>query len=415
MKLVYRVVTFLILIYKLLNCEIIQDDQNLNSIEVTTIPEKIQEEHHPVDDENDIISNVIQRFSDDEDTEELSEMQQVTMVETRRERDNCFNVDTKENCFEKIKNGSGCECEEISEGNIACCNVTDIVKSISCLGSINLKNIHIINMMEKELNLSNLNALKQVDSLLITDGNITKVNGSFAKFTEIKCLSFANNKIEEINDRALLHMNQLKTLNLSGNNITKLPTINNNLTLDVLGNNKISCINVSSAIDKNIKFLNKENSYCERETVYTWFNDTASVNILALEKMKKLNEECPKHCTCIPSHMYYINNTLEVTAEVDCSNQNLKNFPSEMPSETVELNVSNNSIASLKVLIQNPKYQNIQRLYIDGNKISSIEELDGTRFFENFTILSLKNNKIKEIPNYMLSNLDKNLNSGKVR
>jgi Leucine-rich repeat (LRR) protein len=413
MKLVQQVVTYLILIYKLSNCEIIQDDSNLNSIEITTLPEKLEDEH-PVDDENDIKSNIVP-IHDDEEKPEVLEYQ---MKEIRLEREDphrCYQVDTKEYCFERIRNGSGCECEEVDEGNIACCNVTDIVKSINCLQISNYKNIHVINFMEKEIDLTALNSLKETNSIAITDGNITKVSGSFAKFTKIKCLSFANNKIEDFNDRALLHSTELKTLNLSGNNITKLPSTNaQNITVDVQGNKKISCINISGAIDKGIKFLNKENSSCERETFYTWFNDTASVNVLALEKMKKLSAECPKECKCEPSHMYYRNNTLEVTAKVDCSSQNLANFPSAMPSETVELIVSNNSISSLTTLIQSKNYQNVQRLFIDGNKISSIEELDGTRFFENFTILSLKNNKIKEIPNYILSNLEKNLNSGKV-
>lgn len=410
MKLLYRVVT-LMLFFEFLNCEI-QEDHNVNLIEITTIPTKIEKSEHPVENE----------IGDDDDDDTV--VQEVQMVERKLEREDlnmCYHVDTKEYCFQKIKNGSGCECEEVDEGNVACCNVTDIVKSINCIGTPSLnttKNFHIINMMEKELNLTLLNAkFKQAHSISITDGNITKLTGSFAKFTEIKCLSIANNKIETIGDKAFIHMTQLRTLNLSGNNITKLPTTNNhtNLTVNVQGNNKISCINISTAIDRNVKFVNKENSFCERETIYTWFNDTASVNILALEKMKKLNEECPLNCKCEPSQLYYRNNTLEVTAKVDCSSQNLKNFPSEIPSETVELIVSNNSISSLTVLIQNKNYQNVQRIFADGNQISSIEELDGTRFFGNFTILSLKNNKIKEIPNYILSNLEKNLNSGKVR
>lgn len=390
---------------------IIQDDDQ-NTLLAEKETDDIQEEEP----EKDIRLNVV--IPDDYNEEEKSEMLEVTMVDKRVERteeptDICYQVDVKEHCFERGRNGSACECEELDKG-VVCCNVTDIAKSIACLGSTNLKNIHIINALENEVNLNSLNFLiKQLDSLAITDGKVTRITGAFSKFTSIKCLSFANNKIVEVYDRALLHVNQLKFLNLSENNITRLPSIQN-VTVNVQGNSKISCINISTALDKEVKFLHKENSYCERETIYFWFNDTASVTILALEKMKKLNEECPEGCKCVPSRMYYRSNTLEVTAKVDCSSLGLFKFPIKLPSETVELIVSNNSISSLSTLVVSEFYQNVQRLYIDDNDITSMEELAGTKFFENFTILSLKNNKIKEIPNYMLSSLEKNLNSGKV-
>lgn len=399
------------------NALIIQDDEQ-NSIltELTTLAEK--DVHHENEDpEKDIRTNILIPV-DDYNEEEKSEMMEVTMVDKRVERteeptDICYHVDIREHCFDRARNGSACECEELDKG-VVCCNVTDIAKSIGCLGSTNLKNLHIINAMEAEVNLNSLNShLKQLDSLAITNGNITRITGAFSKFTSIKCLNFASNKIVEVYDRALLHANQLKFLNLSENNITRLPSIQN-VTVNVQGNSKISCINISTALDKEVKFLHKENSYCERETVYWWFNDTASVTILALEKMKKLNEECPLGCRCIPSTMQYVSNTLEVTAKVDCSSLGLFKFPLKLPSETVELIVSNNSISSLSTLVSSEYYQNVQRLFIDDNEISSMEELAGTKFFENFTILSLKNNKIKEIPNYILSSLEKNLNSGKV-
>lgn len=403
---------------------IIQDEQQ-NSIltEITTsLPvTSVASDKVEIADIKDTEIRTISEYHDEDDKPETLEAKmenkrierteepETIVVKVEEPLDICYKVDVDEYCFDKVKSGN-CECEEYEKG-VVCCNVTDITKSITCLGStINLKNIHIINYMESEINLTSLNALKQLDSLSMTNGNITKVTGSFSKFTSIKCLNFSQNKIVEVYDRALLHANQLKMLDLSKNNITKLPSMQN-ITVDVEGNAKISCTNISTALDKEVKFLHKENSYCELETIYTWFNDTASVTIVALEKMKKLNEECPQNCKCEPSYMYYSSNTLEVTAKVDCSSLGLVHFPSKLPAETVELNISNNSISSLSALTN---YDNLQRLFVDNNHVSSMEELKGLRFFENFTILSLKNNKIKEIPNYILSSLEKTLSSGKI-
>jgi hypothetical protein len=396
-------------------------NENSNSInsEITTLIPEIEVVQQEAK-EDEIQGKLVINHALDSD-EERPEVMEVNMIEKKIQRvedpNVCYTVNIRDHCLDKVRNGSTCECEQlIDTSSIVCCNVTDIAKSISCLGSVTFKNIHIINVMQSEVNLGNLSVLKQIDSLAMTNGNITKVTGSFTKFTSIRCLSFADNKIVEIFDRAFssVNVNQLRSLNLSGNNITRLPNVQN-ITVNVQGNSKISCINISTAIDRDVKFLKKENSYCERETIYHWFNDTASVNILALEKMKKLNEECPPGCKCEPSHMYYSSDTLEVTAKVDCSSLNLKKFPPELPIETVDLNVSNNSISSLSTLIDRGYYQNIRRLFIDDNQITSIEELAGTKFFENFTILSLKNNKIKEIPNYILSIFERNLNTGKVR
>lgn len=256
----------------------------------------------------------------------------------------------------------------------------------------------------------------QVDSLVITDGNITKIVGQFAVFSSIKCLNFSNNNITEINERAFKALNQLNLTDLSANNLTKLPTLQNT-TLNVFGNSKISCINISAALEKYVRFLNHETSLCESEVVY-WFNDTASITVSDVEKRKKLEFDCPLGCKCKPGHMQYTNidenknDRLIFISDVDCSNSNLTELPIKLPENTYYLNISNNNISSLSALVENDYYQNIKSLIADNNLITSIVDLEG-KFLENFTLLSLRNNRIKDIPYYILSNLEKNLN-GKV-
>jgi Leucine-rich repeat (LRR) protein len=214
-----------------------------------------------------------------------------------------------------------------------------------------------------------------------------------------------------------MNLNQLKIVDLSANNLTKLPSLQNT-TVDILGNSKISCINISAALEKDVKFFNKEKSLCESEVVY-WFNDTASITISDVEKRKKLEYDCPEKCRCKPGHMQYSNieenkkDHLIFISDVDCSNSGLTNLPTKLPENTYYLNITNNSISSLSALVTNDYYLNIKSLFADDNLITSIVDLEGSKFLENFTVLSLKNNKIKDIPYYILSNLGKNYH-GKV-
>jgi Leucine-rich repeat (LRR) protein len=260
-----------------------------------------------------------------------------------------------------------------------------------------------------------MNILKQVDSLIITDGNITKISGQFSRFSSIKCLNFSNNNITEINERALLNLNQLQILDLSANNLTKLPSPPTTAKVDIRGNQKISCRNVSSAIERGTEFLFKSVSVCEVETQSGWFNSTAAITIQNLENMKQLDDDCPDDCKCEVDRMFYSKlengeDSLVFIAKVDCSNLGLTELPSKLPNNTHSLNISNNSISSLKALMDNDNYRDIRSLFADDNLITSFVDLEGSVFLENFTKLSLKNNKIKHIPSYILMNLEKILN-----
>lgn len=350
-------------------------------------------------------------------TESVTTQESKVTVEEEVEEPLCFHADINAMCFNKTGSETkpSCECEQYPENDLAlvCCNVTDIYKAISCVGNTSSYNhIHIINLVQKELNVGKLNNLKHVDSLIITDGNITKVTGEFSAFSMIKCLNFSNNNITEINERALKHLRQLQILDLSANNLTKLPTPPAHSKVDVRGNLKISCKNVSSALARNVSFLYQNITSCEVETVYVWFNSTATIFIENMEKVKQLDDECPTGCRCAPNRMFYSSeNELVFLTSVDCSNLGLTELPPILPEHTLSLNISNNSITSLAALSDNKNYySDIKYLYADDNLIKSIEDLEGSKFLENFTKLFLKNNKIKDIPTYILSNLERNLN-----
>lgn len=232
---------------------------------------KIQEENQA-----NVISEVATTIPLELKDRDRTEVLESTMEEKRivKEENFCYHANIDDWCFNKT-NAKGCECE-LNYDTVVCCNVTDIIKSVSCIGSNSLyKNIHIINLSQSEMNVSQLNIFKQVDALVITDGNISKINGQFAKFTSIKCMNFSNNNITEINERAFSHLNQLKILDLSANNLTKLPSLQN-LTIDVKGNSRIACSNISNIMDKGIKFLNKEVSMCARGAL------SGNVNIIII-------------------------------------------------------------------------------------------------------------------------------------
>ncbi|KAL7014044.1 hypothetical protein ACKWTF_015709 [Chironomus riparius] len=376
-----------------------------------------------IQDDNQAHQNVISEVgssngtTDSKEGKKESEVLEATLEERRVDEFPCFHADINQFCFEKEPT-KGCECEQFRDA-IICCNVTDILKSIGCLSmnASTYKNIHVINATQAEINVTQLNSLKQVDSLVITDGNVSRLVGQFARFSSIKFLNFSNNNITEINERAFMNLNQLKIVDLSANNLTKLPSLQNT-TVDILGNSKISCINISAALEKDVKFFNKEKSLCESEVVY-WFNDTASITISDVEKRKKLEYDCPEKCRCKPGHMQYTNieenkkDHLIFISDVDCSNSGLIKLPTKLPENTYYLNITNNSISSLSALVTNDYYLNIKSLFADDNLITSIVDLEGSKFLENFTVLSLRNNKIKDIPYYILSNLEKNLN-GKI-
>lgn len=353
-------------------------------------------------------------FSDETITSTLAQPKPDSPEDNRK----CFHADINQFCFQRDKSTS-CECFESSldQSAIVCCNVTDITRSLhKCIKSNEsamYDKIHIINARQRELNVSSLKMFKTIQSLAITDGNISKLTGYFLKFTSQTCLNFSNNNIIEIDERAFSNLTQLKLLDLSSNNLISLPKLANTLKdetfIDIRKNHRITCKSVSSALVQGFEFLYKNESECEAPVIYSWFHDTISVQLLNLENVKKITN-CPDKCQCEEDGIVFPSEDIRkaiAVVKVNCSDQKLTKLPEKLPENTYTLVISNNSITSLAPIANNDYYHNVRALYADDNQISSIEDL-GKKFLINFTKLSLRNNKIKYIPYIFLTNLEKN-------
>lgn len=72
----------------------------------------------------------------------------------------------------------------------------------------------------------------------ITDGNISRIEGQFSKHSKVHCLNLSSNHINHIDDAALTPLHNLTMLDVSFNNLTKVPSTRNrtsgpNITLDL--------------------------------------------------------------------------------------------------------------------------------------------------------------------------------------
>lgn len=132
--------------------------------------------------------------------------------------------------------GNPCMCRQHPKTSNSwfCCNVTDISMISSCRlhsNNSNWLNLHIHNMTILEVDLS-LSIFQTLHSLVITNGNITRLVKSFSRVSQIKCLDFSNNNLSNISIRVPPF---LKFFNISHNNLTQLPKMKQqlNITLDV--------------------------------------------------------------------------------------------------------------------------------------------------------------------------------------
>lgn len=70
----------------------------------------------------------------------------------------------------------------------------------------------------------------------ITDGNISRIEGHFSKHSKVHCLNLSSNHINHIDDTALRPLHNLAILDVSFNNLTKVPSTRNQTsgpTLDI--------------------------------------------------------------------------------------------------------------------------------------------------------------------------------------
>lgn len=146
------------------------------------------------------------------------------------EPDLCQLPNDNENCKE-------CMLHPTMKNSLVCCNVTDIEKSLSCFAdnSSFWENLHIRNATLEELDFSH-KFWKQLKTFAVTDGQITRVNKEFSKFSSPTCVNISNNNIISIPSRAFKDVPQLQYLDVSNNNLSMLPYLNGistNLTLDL--------------------------------------------------------------------------------------------------------------------------------------------------------------------------------------
>lgn len=152
----------------------------------------------------------------------------------------CFYAEP-ELCQEFIESEPCRECmpHPVYSSALVCCNVTDLEKAISCVENLNGDNktvwshIHVRNATLDELDIS-MKMWKLLDSLAITDGHVERIVKEFPKFSQPKCLNMSNNNLHVIPTRALKDLTRLQILDLSHNNLSTIPNLNNlNLALDV--------------------------------------------------------------------------------------------------------------------------------------------------------------------------------------
>lgn len=162
------------------------------------------------------------------------------VVEPQQWNSTCFFAEP-ELCQEFNESEPCRECmpHPVFSNSLVCCNVTDLEKAIACVENSNSdnktswSNIHVRNATLDELDIS-LKMWKLLDSLAITDGHVDKIVKEFPKFSQPKCLNLSNNNLHIIPMRALKDLPRLQVLDLSYNNLSSIPNLNNlNLALDV--------------------------------------------------------------------------------------------------------------------------------------------------------------------------------------
>lgn len=320
----------------------------------------------------------------------------------------CYNA-APELCHNRT---SECECspDPLIPGAMYCCNVTDINKAIACAANgggsaegTSWRYMHMRNVTVRELVLNVSNRyIKTLLSVSFTDGAIQRISTSFTRFSSPVCFNISNNNISEIEPRALKELRNLKSLDISHNNLSTIPSMGANLTLDIRGNGGMLCKSVLESLKEGLKFIDETSTFCLTNRTFNWFDSTDVIPLPQLLLSQRIQNDCPKNCTCELERLNFdLNNTdrKTFTARVDCSGQRLMDFPEHLPPDTVTLNVSNNNITSLKALI-GKSYSTVHRLYADNNQISSLSDLEGTDFISRFTVFSIRWNKLKTIQTY---------------
>ncbi|KAH8309989.1 hypothetical protein KR044_004247, partial [Drosophila immigrans] len=314
------------------------------------------------------------------------------------------------------RDSNSCQCREhpTRAGSWYCCNLSSMTMISSCANITKWTNLHVRNLTAPLLDLSNP-IFRSLQSLAITDGNISQLTHAFPKHSAVlRCLDFSNNKITEIAARAVKDVPHLEFFGIANNLLSRVPNRNQNknLPLDISGNMRMLCEPLNEVIyTDSFIFVNPDHSFCLYNATHKWFNSTDLVSVKQLESIKKCGTKCPYipdhgNCSCnIYNIMIIQNDQSKTVCNVDCSNLGLVELPQQLPDNTFTLNISNNRISSLGDHFHtNPTYYNIVKLVADNNQISSIYEFEGTKFIEHFQRLYMRNNSLSKIPEYFLNN-----------
>ncbi|CAH0585439.1 unnamed protein product [Chrysodeixis includens] len=316
-------------------------------------------------------------------------------------------------------------CTKVGSMAVFCCDLDSARLKEALASSItqNTTYLHVLNASIDVLDVSQA-IFRRLSSMAFTDGNIDKIVGQFPKFSTVACLNISNNNLTTAKlpiQRPYSYLFNLSILDASANNLTEFPLSllhsNRKVSVDLSGNKYLPCKHFQKAMETNnsslVTFINYKTTYCALDISFNWFKDVRIVQIDHLRVQKELNASCRNikpaniNCTCIPERLEFPGGevtNMSVSVSVDCTQRNLTVMPTDLPMNTVKLNVSLNNITSLQPVADDASYEHLRQLIVDHNDIANILELEGTKFIDNFMLFSIAYNKLKTIHTYVLSN-----------
>lgn len=314
-------------------------------------------------------------------------------------------------------------CTKVGTMSVFCCDLDSNKLKDALASSItqNTTYLHVVNSTVGELDVSQA-MFRRLASMAFTDGQIDKIIGQFPKYSAIACLNISNNnltsaKLQPSIQRPFAYLFNLSVLDASANNLTEFPLSlvqsNRKISVDLSGNKYLPCKHFQRAMETNnsalVTFLNFKNTYCALDISFNWFKDVRIMPIEHLKIQKEVNASCRNikpadvSCTCVPERLEFVGDNVTSAVAVDCAYRHLRVMPTDLPPNTVKLNVSHNNITSLDA-VSDPSYDHLRHLIVDHNDITNILGLEGTKFIDNFISFSIGYNKLKTIQTYVLSN-----------
>lgn len=144
--------------------------------------------------------------------------------------------------------------------------------------------------------------------MTITNGNISRIDGEFAKHSNISCLNLSSNHINSIEERALGSLYNLGILDLSHNNLTKVPNVRKGtLILDIsskdfqhhfyvvistrfLDNANLICSELNTLSNRSeIIFHHENDTFCITSKDFVWFRTAEKI---PFSQVKAVHEVC---------------------------------------------------------------------------------------------------------------------------